>query len=263
MPSVMRPKVKVKSDSRPSAGTRIKSGGTEDMPVRVKALPDPKVGRGGGGGGMKPPPMGNHMESGPAIGPGRSFFGGGRGAVDNDYGPPVERMPPMMRGGMQNEMPPMMGGGMPSFDEWAEDNPRMMPMDIGPGSANERAMQAYREEYERSGGNPRGAGEDYAEAASNLMNRLGLVGGSSTGRLSQQAIANGQTNDTGNPRLDFMPRQGFREGEMDGQTPWEQMHKGRPLKKKKKKKRYTPNKPKEDYAEVMSGGVIKQPKGAK
>jgi len=140
--------------------------GQGSMPIDTKPLPEPKAKRQPQGyGDMKAPPMGNHMDDSAPASPGRSFFGGGRDEMGSDYGPPVERMPPSMRG-----MPMPVGGGRGvfmdarinpdgshqgrnsdnEFDEWMGG--RMLPRDIGPGSANERARQVLRDEFERSRG---------------------------------------------------------------------------------------------------------------
>lgn len=163
-------------------------------------------------GGMGPGGQ-DPMYGGAGTGP--SYGGGPKGASDVSYGAPVQRgpgrwgNPGMTRGGdigFGEDPNKRYGGG--SAAPWLDG--KILPMDIGPGSANQRAQDSLRAEWEAKNGggmtainrdariNPDGSvsGRNSQNGWDPYQPNGGVVG-NNLGRLSLQAIANGETNDVG------------------------------------------------------------------
>lgn len=179
--------------------------GQGPMPVGTKPLPNPVV---------KDPRTGGQPVQ-PGIGMPTQYGGGPKGASDVSYGAPVQRgpgrwgNPGMTRGGdigFGEDPNKRYGGG--SAAPWLDG--KILPMDIGPGSANQRAQDSLRAEWEAKNGggmtainsdariNPDGSvsGRNSQNGWDPYQPNGGVVG-NNLGRLSLQAIANGETNDVG------------------------------------------------------------------
>jgi hypothetical protein len=179
----------------------VLGSGQGSMPIDTKRLPEPRVARGGVN-EFKPLPAMGRIQGEPEPGMGQVYGGGPSGRMEESMGQMPNMMGSMPRGVMMDARinPDGSHQGRNSdneFDEWTRNNPRMMPMDIGPGSANERAQRAYREEFEsRSGGGSRGDGQyresPYGDSSALIDGWLqgGGMGGAMDARESMLGLDN-------------------------------------------------------------------------